>query len=111
TELIRGMLTTICTEANDALTLLACSIPDVPETIPYIHFTEAQELYFQATGDDQRQEPDLSPEQERWLGQWAKTEHNSDFVFVTGYPMRKRPFYTHRDNERPDYSNSFDLLF
>jgi nondiscriminating aspartyl-tRNA synthetase len=25
--------------------------------------------------------------------------------------MSKRPFYTHPDPERPDYSNSFDLLF
>ncbi len=30
---------------------------------------------------------------------------------VTGYPMAKRPFYTHPDPERPEYSNSFDLLF
>ena len=25
--------------------------------------------------------------------------------------MRKRPFYTHPDPERPEFSNSFDLLF
>lgn len=25
--------------------------------------------------------------------------------------MRKRPFYTHPDPQRPEYSNSFDLLF
>jgi nondiscriminating aspartyl-tRNA synthetase len=25
--------------------------------------------------------------------------------------MSKRPFYTHPDPERPEYSNSFDLLF
>ena len=25
--------------------------------------------------------------------------------------MRKRPFYTHPDPQRPGYSNSFDLLF
>lgn len=68
-------------------------------------------MYFQATGDDQRNEPDLSPEQERWLGQWAKTEYDSDFLCVTGYPMRKRPFYTHPDPKKSDYSNSFDLLF
>ena len=30
---------------------------------------------------------------------------------MTGYPLRKRPFYTHPDPERPEYSNSFDLLF
>lgn len=52
----------------------------------------------------------LSPQDERWLGEWAMAEYGSDFLFVTGYPMVKRPFYTHADPERPD-SNSFDLLF
>jgi nondiscriminating aspartyl-tRNA synthetase len=58
-----------------------------------------------------RGEPDLSPQDERWLGEWAQQEHGSDFLFVTGYPMVKRPFYTHPDPARPAYSNSFDLLF
>lgn len=62
-------------------------------------------------GVDVRGEPDLSPQDERWLGQWAQEEFGSEFLFVTGYPMAKRPFYTHSDPERPEYSNSFDLLF
>jgi nondiscriminating aspartyl-tRNA synthetase len=35
----------------------------------------------------------------------------SEFVFVLGFPMAKRPFYTHPDPSRPGYSNGFDLLF
>ncbi len=38
-------------------------------------------------------------------------EHGSDFLFVEGYPMAKRPFYTHPEPGRPEFSNSFDLLF
>jgi nondiscriminating aspartyl-tRNA synthetase len=45
------------------------------------------------------------------MGEWAQQEFGSDFLFVTGYPMRKRPFYTHPDPARPEFSNSFDLLF
>jgi nondiscriminating aspartyl-tRNA synthetase len=56
-------------------------------------------------------EPDLSPGDERWVGDWARREHGSEFVFVVGYPMVKRPFYTHPDPRRPQFSNSFDLLF
>jgi nondiscriminating aspartyl-tRNA synthetase len=55
-------------------------------------------------------EPDLSPAHERALGEWAAAGHGSDFLFVTGYPMVKRPFYTHPAPD-PRYSNSFDLLF
>lgn len=90
---------------------LDVELPAVPEEIPQIHFAEAQEMIFQRHGVDVRGEPDLSPQDERWLGEWAQAEHGSDFVFVTGYPMSKRPFYTHPDPARPTYSNSFDLLF
>jgi nondiscriminating aspartyl-tRNA synthetase len=45
------------------------------------------------------------------LGEWAQEQFGSDFVFVTGYPMSKRPFYTHPNRADPRFSNSFDLLF
>ncbi|MHB1611027.1 MAG: amino acid--tRNA ligase-related protein, partial [Sulfobacillus sp.] len=48
---------------------------------------------------------------EAWLGQWAKNQYGSDFLFVEGYPTAKRPFYTHPDPSRPQYTRSFDLLF
>src|SRR5260221_692639 len=47
----------------------------------------------------------------RWRGEGAVREHGSDFVFVTGYPLAKRPFYTPPDPSRPGQSNSFDLIF
>ncbi|HXF64456.1 MAG TPA: aspartate--tRNA(Asn) ligase, partial [Caldilineaceae bacterium] len=93
------------------LALAGAALPTVPGQIPHIHFAEAQELIFRLHGVDVRGEPDLSPQDERWLGEWAQQEHGSDFLFVTGYPMAKRPFYTHPDPDRPGYSNSFDLLF
>ncbi|HJT57486.1 MAG TPA: aspartate--tRNA(Asn) ligase, partial [Ktedonobacteraceae bacterium] len=93
------------------LALLRVQLPTVPAEIPHIHFSQAQELIFQLHKVDVRGEPDLSPQDERWLGEWALQEFGSEFLFVTGYPMRKRPFYTHPDPERPEFSNSFDLLF
>ncbi|WP_433084337.1 aspartate--tRNA(Asn) ligase [Dactylosporangium sp. CA-052675] len=78
----------------------------LPETIPVVHFREALKL----AGADP-QEPDLAPEHERALGAWALAEHGSDFLYVEGYPMAKRPFYTHPQPSEPRWSNSFDLLF
>ena len=86
-------------------------MPEVPTTIPAIYFPEAQELIFARHGIDCRGEPDLAPEHERLLGAWAREEYGSDFLFVTGYPMAKRPFYTHPNPDDPRYSNGFDLLF
>jgi nondiscriminating aspartyl-tRNA synthetase len=111
TRVMRGMLAALQEEAADALRLLEVALPEVPETIPAIHFAAALERIRQETGEDVRAEPDLAPAHERRLGEWAQREYGSDFLFVVGYPMAKRPFYTHPDPARPQYSNSFDLLF
>ncbi|MEV1176974.1 aspartate--tRNA(Asn) ligase [Nonomuraea sp. NPDC049784] len=103
-EVVAGMLESVRRRASAAVELLGAVLPEVPAEIPAIHFAEAQEL----TGSP---EPDLSPAQERWLCEWAAREYGSEFLFVTGYPMSKRPFYTHPDPARPGYSNGFDLLF
>jgi len=110
-DVIAGMLATLQETCSAELGLLQVRMPTVPAEIPHIHFSEAQELIFTRHHVDVRGEPDLSPQDEHWLGEWAQEQFTSDFLFVTGYPMRKRPFYTHPDPERPEYSNSFDLLF
>jgi nondiscriminating aspartyl-tRNA synthetase len=111
TRVIRGMRDAVRDQAAEAVQLLNLTLPEVPEQIPVIHFADALNMIYQETGEDCRQEPDLAPAHERWLGEWAKREFGSDFLFVEGYPMVKRPFYTHPSPERPAYSNSFDLLF
>ena len=110
-DVIAGILATFNEHYRAELAILAVQMPVVPERIPHIFFPEAQELIFQQHGVDVRGEPDLSPQDERWLGEWARQKYGSDFLFVTGYPMRKRPFYTYPDPNHPGYSNSFDLLF
>ena len=96
-DVIAGILETLQAGYAAELALLEARLPAVPAAIPHIHFAEAQELILQRHGVDVRGEPDLSPQDERWLGAWAQEEHGSDFLFVTGYPMAKRPFYTHPD--------------
>lgn len=91
--------------------LLGAEIPVVPDEIPRLKLREAQELIYKETGKDSREEPDLDPEDERWLCEWSKKERDSDFIFVTHYPVAKRPMYTMEDPEDPGFTNSFDLLF
>jgi nondiscriminating aspartyl-tRNA synthetase len=110
-EAVAGMVASVEARAGEAAALLRIDVPQVPEQIPAVHFADAQAMIGAATGEDLSDEPDLAPAHERWLGEWARREHSSDFVFVTGYPMVKRPFYTHPDPARPRFSNSFDLLF
>lgn len=109
--LLEGMLETVRQRCPAELALLKLALPALPAEIPAIHFSEAQALIERATGESLRGEPDLAPAHERWLGEWARQKHGSEFLFVVGYPMVKRPFYTHPDPRRPEFSNSFDLLF
>ncbi|MBI4787097.1 MAG: aspartate--tRNA(Asn) ligase [Chloroflexi bacterium] len=110
-RLIRHIIARLEEQCAAELKLTDVHLPAIPETIPHIHFRDAQQLIFERHGEDCRGEPDLAPQHERWLGEWARETHGSDFLFVPGYPMVKRPFYTHPDPADPTYSNSFDLLF
>lgn len=103
-EVLAGIFGELRSTCAAELSLLGVAVPELPLEIPYLHFREVRARF----GGD---EPDLSPEEERALGQWALEEHGSPFLFVTGYPMAKRPFYTHPEPGAPAWSNSFDLLF
>jgi nondiscriminating aspartyl-tRNA synthetase len=111
TRLMRHIASHLRETVSREFQLLGAEIPEVPEKIPYLKLREAQELIFRETGKDKRAEPDLEPEDERWLCEWSKREHGSDFCFVTHYPVSKRPFYTYEDENDPGYTKSFDLLF
>lgn len=110
-DAIAGMVAGAESGARAAVDLLGLKLPAVPAQIPEIFFADAQELIAAGGGRDPRGEPDLDPSDERWLSDWAVREHGSEFLYVTGYPMAKRPFYTHPDPARPGYTNGFDLLF
>jgi nondiscriminating aspartyl-tRNA synthetase len=103
---LAGMLAAVEELAPAELALLGVRLPQLPEDIPVVHFEQALELVG-APAD----EPDLAPAHERALSAWALEEHGSEFLAVEGYPMRKRPFYTHPQPGDARWSNSFDLLF
>ena len=108
---IAGMGAAVSQRCPEAVEMLRLTIPTTPTEIPHVHFSDAQELLTQSLGEDVTGEPDLAPAHERWLSKWALEKWGSDFLFVTGFPMVKRPFYTFPDDARPRYSKSFDLLF
>jgi nondiscriminating aspartyl-tRNA synthetase len=110
-DAVAGMVDAVRTRERHALELLGVELPAVPDAVPSVDFAEAQRMLEAATGERVAGEPDLAPAHERWLGEWARREHGSELVFVVGYPMAKRPFYTHPDPDRSGFSNSFDLLF
>lgn len=103
--------TLIAERHGDILTRMGVAAPLAPEQFPVLKLREAQEIIEREFGGKAVGEPDLEPEHERQLCEWALKEHNSDFVFVTHYPVKKRPFYTMEDEADRGFTKSFDLLF
>ncbi|MBP9711215.1 MAG: aspartate--tRNA(Asn) ligase [Candidatus Pacebacteria bacterium] len=103
---IKHMVNKVDEKHGDVFATFATEKPLVPEKIPVLKLREAQEILGVSTD-----EPDLEPEHEKKLWEWAKKEHNSDFVFVTHFPLSKRPFYTYEDENDKGYTKYFDLLF
>lgn len=110
--LVRFMNRHLSQHASTEFATLGATLPLVPETtFPTMKLREAQELIKEKTGKDKTREPDLEPEDERWLCEYAHEHLQSDYVFVTHYPTSKRPFYTMDDPDDPGFTKSFDLLF
>ncbi|MBE5960124.1 MAG: aspartate--tRNA(Asn) ligase [Lachnospiraceae bacterium] len=97
-------------EYQEEIRILDITLPDVSK-IPYVRFDEAKCLVSEKYGRVMRNPYDLEPEEEVLIGRYFKEECGSDFVFVTHYPSRKRPFYAMDDPDDTKFTLSFDLLF
>lgn len=97
-------------EYKKELTMLNVTLPNV-DKIPAVRFDKAKELVSQKYNRTIRNPYDLEPEEELLIGQYFQEEFGSDFVFVTQYPSKKRPFYAMDDPADPKFTLSFDLLF
>ena len=89
---------------------LETKIPSVP--FPRVTMEEAYKILDSQNYVVPRENKgDLDPEGERRLAKYIQDNFNHDFVFVTEYPARARPFYHMRFEDRPDVTKSFDLLW
>ena len=92
------------------LQILKIELPKVDQ-IPAVRFDKAKELVSAKYNRKIRNPYDLEPEEEALIGRYFKEEYGLDFVFVTHYPSKKRPFYAMDDPEDARFTLSFDLLF
>ena len=97
-------------EYGRELKILGVELPKV-EQIPAVRFDEIKRLVSEKYSRKIRNPFDLEPEEETLISQYAKEEWDADFVFVTHYPSKKRPFYAMDDPADQTYTLSFDLLF
>ena len=107
---LKYIMNLLKTEYKEEIDILHADIPEINE-VPVIKFMDAKELLMKKFKYQPQDMKDFDPQEEELLGKYAKKELNSDFLFVTHYPSKKRPFYTMDDPADPEYTLSFDLLF
>ncbi len=109
-RMLKHIMEFLKTRYGNELTLLNVKLPECNE-IPSIRFIEAKELIAKEYNRTIKDDEDLEPEEEKLICQYFKKKTGSEFVFVTHYPSKKRPFYAMECDENPKETKSFDLLF
>lgn len=108
--MLRYALAELVRSYSYELELLKVDLPNIT-AIPSIKFMEAKELISREYNREIKDFEDFEPEEEKLLSEIIKKTTGSDFIFVTHYPSKKRPFYAMDDVCNPDETLSFDLLF
>lgn len=110
TGVLQHIMKVLAEQYSAELKLLEVELPKT-ERIPMVRFDEAKRLVSEKYDRPIRNPYDLEPEEEVLISRYFKEEYDADFVFVTHYPSKKRPFYAMDDPADPVFTLSFDCLF
>ena len=110
TKVLQNIMAVLEADYAPQLRMLGVTLPKV-DSIPAVRFDEAKRMVSEKYGRKIRDPFDLEPEEEQLISRLFAEDYGSEFVFVTHYPSKKRPFYAANDPEDPRYTLSFDLLF
>lgn len=110
TRMLKHVLTHLQDHCAAQLALFGAPLPQITG-IPALSFAEAKELIASTYHREITDWEDFEPEEEKLLCQLIQKQTGSEFVFVTHYPSKKRPFYAMDDPKNPTTTLSFDLLF
>ncbi|MEI6040109.1 MAG: aspartate--tRNA(Asn) ligase [Candidatus Berkelbacteria bacterium] len=110
-KVIKNVFDHIRANGSEYLAAYNAEIPEVPENIPSIKLADLRKLVKEKYDYTIPETTDIDPEGERLACRWAKEEHNSDFVFITNYFWKDKPFYTMPSDETQNETEGFDLLF
>jgi nondiscriminating aspartyl-tRNA synthetase len=108
-DLVYNVLTRVYKEHGEALK--SWNAPELILTpkFPRYAMAEIHQMFTKATGKDTTKEFDLTPEEEKWICEYAKKNDGCEAVFATNLPAEKMKFY-HMAND-DGTARSADLLF
>jgi len=110
-EFLKSLTERLSKNSREDLEMLEAILPEIKSKFPRMKLTEAQEILEKEYGEKCLGEPDLEPKHEKQICEYAQKKYGSEFIFITHFPTKKRPFYTMPDPDSPKETLSFDLLF
>lgn len=109
-ETVRYILKQVEIKNSEHLKILDATLPVMIEKTPTYSLREAQQKIFEVYNRDVRGEKDMNAQDEREICEIVKNETGSDFVFIYGYPTRKKPFYVYPNPDEPEFNEGVDLI-
>jgi nondiscriminating aspartyl-tRNA synthetase len=110
-KILKRIFLMIEKEGKPYLDMYNIKISEVPDQIPRVKLSEIRKVVKEKYNYSIPDDTDIDPEGERLAGRYAKEEFNSDFIFITHYPWKDKPFYTMPSEENPEETYGFDLIF
>lgn len=108
---IQDTVKTVEEKHPDMFARFNTTLPLAPKEFPIFTLAEAHEIIAKEFNRTIEDTLDMAPEDERQICEYAKNKFNSDFVFITRFPTKKRAFYTYEEPSEAPFSRGFDLLF
>jgi nondiscriminating aspartyl-tRNA synthetase len=92
-DMVHTTLTRIYEQFGEQLKSLNAPELTITEKFPRYTVAQIHELYTKGTGRDTTKEKDLTPDEERWICDYAKKHDGCEAVFATGFPKAVHKFY------------------
>lgn len=108
-EMMKYILSNVKKEMKDELKTLNVNLK-IPKKIPRIEIGEMKKMLAK-NGKKLGVNDDLDAESEKMIGEYILEKYGEEFVFVTNYPWKVRPFYHMKPSNDPNGTRSFDLLW
>ena len=108
---LNHIVNSVWDEYGDDLKKWNAQKPLLAEQIPRIPMAEVHELYTKGTNIKITDFKDLTPDEERWICDYAKKNLQSEAVLVTEWPASSMKFYHRKNADNPELSDRSDLLF
>ena len=108
-EFLRYLFSVLPETCGEELAQHGVELAD-PGEIPRLSVREAQALLQKEYGK-RLPAGQIDAEAEKLLGRYIKEKTGSDFLFLTAFPVAKRPVYAMPMEDEPALTKSFDLLY